>query len=351
LAVLAVAVPARAAERCALVVAAQPEPDEAALEAARRALPGCELVADPALRGVLEGFERPATPEERARDAMGRAHGKLRRFDAAGVHQALDEAWAAAVELPANAEGRQLVVQLALEQAELAVIEHDAAAQVRAMRLALAVDPELRLDEGRASPATVALLGRARAEAAHAAPVTVEIVSQPPGAQVWAGGWRGETPLSQALPEGPAVVWLSRPGYRNRALRLTVAPGARVDAALEPLSEAERLRPLVDALRQSAGETRRQPALALAAALGVHAVAVVEASGGAPTVYAPEPPAPAAVAADLLVIPAAPSRRSPWYKKTWPWVLIVGGAAVAATAVGVGVAYGSPSVPTLSCCR
>jgi tetratricopeptide (TPR) repeat protein len=36
-------------------------------------------------------------------------------------------------------------------------------------------------------------------------------------------------------------------------------------------------------------------------------------------------------------------RAPPWYKRAWPWVLIVGGAGVVGAAVGLGVHYGMPS--------
>src|SRR5438445_9971687 len=153
---------AAAAERCALVVASQPQPEPAALETLRRSLAGhCRFEAPPAIRAVLEGFERPPSAEERTREALARAHARMRRFDTGGVQQALDEARSAAALVPPTVEGRQLTVQLALQQAELlSVVSPDAAAQVRTMRLALAADPDLTLDDARASPAMVQLLKR-----------------------------------------------------------------------------------------------------------------------------------------------------------------------------------------------
>jgi hypothetical protein len=345
--------PASATERCALVIASQPEPEAAALASVRRALAArCQPIDDAALRAVLEGFDRPPTAEERVREALARAHARMRRFDGAGVHQALEEARTAATELPPTAEGRQLFAQLALHSAEQALVERDAAAQLKALRLALAAEPELQLDEALASPPMVALLARARAELSRAPRVAVPIDSKPPGARVWAAGWRGETPLTVELAEGPTIVWLSRPGHRSRALQVAVANGAPITSELKPLTEAERLRPLVDAIRQSAGDARRQSALALASELQVGAVAVLDPGATAPVLF--EPPRPFVAAATVNELPVVSTRtkaRRLWYKRAWPWVLIVGGAAAAATAVGVGVGYGTQQPATLTCCR
>ena len=347
---------AAATERCALLVASQPQPEAAALEALRHSLAGrCRFEEAPPVRAVLEGFERPPSVEERTREALARAHARMRRFDAAGVEQALEEARSAAVAAPPTVEARQLFVQLALQEAELgAVLGHDAAAQTRAMRLALAADPDLTLDEARASPAMVALLKRARVELLAAPRVHVRVASQPPGAGVWAAGWRGETPISIELPVGPAIVWLARAGHRGRAVVLDAADGAEVSTALEPLSDAERLRPLVDAVRQAPADRRQQTSLAVAAELRVDAVVVLEPGATSPTVYeavAPRilPTTPPPAAAPIVATPSP--RRHPWYKKAWPWIVIVGSAAAAATAIGVGVAYGGGQDLSLSCCR
>jgi hypothetical protein len=174
---------------------------------------------------------------------------------------------------------------------------------------------------------------------------------------VWvAGAWRGETPLSLELPDGPTLIWLVHPEARTRALVAQASAGAAVTAKLEPVEAAERLRPLVDAVRQTAGGARREAALALAGAIGVDALVVVE-PGSEPEVYGRRPPPPPAASAPppLLAAPTlravSPPRQRPWYKKPWPWVLIVGGAAVAATAVAVGVTLGTSTVGTITCCR
>jgi hypothetical protein len=346
---------ATGAERCALLVAAQPQAEPAALEAVRQSLGGrCRFEEPPAVRAVLEAFDPPPSPEERTREALARAHARMRRFDVAGMRQALDEARGLAVSAPPTSEGRQLFVQLALQEVELLTVAgQNTGAQVRALRLGLAADPDLTLDEARASPAMVALLQRARVELLAAPRVSVRVESQPPGAGVWASGWRGETPLAIDLPAGPAIVWLARPGYRGHAVLFDAGDSAQVTTELEPLSDAERLRPLVDAVRQAPPDRRRLAALAVATQLRVDAIVVLEPGATAPAIYeaAPRPlvPGPAPAAVPGLASPVPPRRA--WYKKAWPWIVIVASAAAAATAVSVGVVYGSGQNVTLTCCR
>jgi hypothetical protein len=310
------------------------------------------------LQAALERFTHRPSPEERAREALARAHARLRRFDAAEARRALDEARAAAGELSPTPEARQLAVQVSVQEAELALVQNDNAGGVRAMRLALAADPHLALDETRVAPPLVALLARARDELAHAHAVTLTVISQPPGARVWAGeAWRGETPLALELPEGPTLLWLARDDFRVHALAARATAGATLTATLEPLDPADRLRPLVDAVRQTAGAARREAALALAGAIGVDALLVVDA-GSSPELYgrpraaaAAPAPAPAVDVAAPAPRALSPAPRQPWYKKAWPWLLIAGGSAVAATAVGLGVRFGTSTINTITCCR
>jgi hypothetical protein len=351
---------ANADEKCALVVASEPAPNAAALGAARASLASrCRFVSDPELLATLERFVRRPAPEERGREALARAHARLRHFDAAGARRALDEAWAAAGEMHPTTEARDLAAQVRVQEAELGLVQNESAAGVRAMRLALAAAaPRLVLDEARLSPPLLALLTRARSELAHAKPVGVSVTSQPPGARVWAAGsWRGETPLSLELPEGPNLVWLVRDDFRPYALAFEAGAGqAAAAATLVPTDPAERLRPLVDAVRQTSGGARKEAASALARALDVDALLVVE-TGSSPELYARSEaatPAPVSLRRDaalpLQLRAAAPPRR-PWYKKPWPWIAIVGGTAVAATAVTLGVTFGTSTVTTITCCR
>ncbi|HEX8954377.1 MAG TPA: hypothetical protein VF945_21130, partial [Polyangia bacterium] len=77
LALLASARPARADESCAIVVAAQPEPDAAALQGVRQSFATrCRFVAGADVRAALERFDRPPPFEEQARDALAQAHAR-----------------------------------------------------------------------------------------------------------------------------------------------------------------------------------------------------------------------------------------------------------------------------------
>src|SRR5437879_3753874 len=99
----------------AVMVGAPPAPESPRLEAARAALAKTyQLSERPGLRGLLEGFARPPSVEERVRAALDRAHAKLRRFELAAVREALAEAAGAAAELPPTSEGRALAAEVAV---------------------------------------------------------------------------------------------------------------------------------------------------------------------------------------------------------------------------------------------
>lgn len=358
----AAAEPARPS--AALVIGEALGDDPARLDAARARLQRTHRLLDDArTRAVLEGFERSPPAEERTRDALGRAHERLRRFELPAVRQALDEAAKASSELEPTAAGRALAVEVAVKEAELALVAREPDAARRAMALALSVEPRLALDPERHPPTLVLLLERTRGAIGAAPRSSLRITSTPPGARVYAGGaLAGETPLTvETLASGPQLVWISHDGYRTRALRADAGPDAQVSVALEPLDEERRLRPLVEAVRQTDGERRRQAALALAAALDVDAVAVLEPRGDASVIYARvaralPPPAPL-VAAPALAAPAAtalapltPPPRKPWYRRGWIWG-VVAGAAVAATVTGLAVYYTSRESLTWTCCK
>ncbi|HUS66804.1 MAG TPA: PEGA domain-containing protein [Kofleriaceae bacterium] len=327
-----------------------PGPDEPHLEQARATLGrGCRLLDDARTREVLERISRTSSAEERVRSALQRAHLRLRRFDFAQVQQLLDEARAAAGALPPSAEGRALAAEVGLREAEVALVAGDVAAQMRGMSLALAIDPALKLDPAREPPTLVQLLEHVRAERGSRARLNVRVETTPPGARLFvAGEWRGETPLMVDLVQGPHVLWLSRDGYRARAERVVASAGVAVEVALEPIGEVERLRPLVDAVRQSDGERRGQAALALAAALGVDSVAVLDAGADAPALYTRPPPV---VPRGAELRRAEAPRPRPWYRRGWVWGTIAGAAVVIGVVAGVAGYYGTPEQVSATCCR
>jgi hypothetical protein len=314
-------------ETAALVVGAPPAPAPAQIEAARATLGRrYRLVGDDDVRAVLEGFARRPPPAAGVREALDRAHQALRRLELGAVKSALAEARARSTRLPPTAESAAIMTELALREATLAQLEGDERAEVAAMTLALSIDPDLRLDPDRHPPALTKLLSRVRAGAARATAVSVHIESQPPGAAVIvAGRRRGVTPfVIEVSHAGPQLVWLTRDGSFPRAVRTDEA--ARGPIALEPLDAEHRLGPLVDAVRQIGGE-RRPAAEALAAALGVDAIAVLDGDRADPTIYALP-----------VAEPVAPSREEP--PSRWSVdALDVALAGAGAIALAVGTTY------------
>jgi hypothetical protein len=306
------------------------------------------LLDDPGARAVLERVVRVASPEERVRAALERAHQRLRRFELAAVKQSLEDARAASLELPPSPEGRALAAEVAVREAEAALVDNDAERARAALSFAFAIEPALIIDPVRESPPLVEQAGRARAEREAAPRVRIRFESTPPGARVLAGAaWRGETPLELELGAGPQLVWLAREGHQTRAQLVDAQAGGRVSFTLAPLDEAARLQPLVDAVRRSEGEPRRQAALALAAALRVDVIAVL---GGADAPILYERATPAPLAGELATPRRAPSSRR-WYQKGWVWGVVAGSALVLGAVAGVAGYYGQPERVVGTCCR
>src|SRR5262249_52397179 len=103
---------------------------------------------------------------------------------------------------------------------------------------------------------------------------------------------------------------------------------------------------------------RRAAALALADALGVDAVAVLESDGKAPVVYQRRilEPQPAPSPEPVLAQPVQETERmsaattTPFYKRAWFWA-VVGGAAVASAGMVVLYYYSQPETVSYTCCR
>lgn len=345
---LAAAAAASAGEppRAALVVGAPPAPPADAIDRARADLARRYTLVDEAeARAVLEGFRRAPSPAERARAAIERAHALVRRFAMDQAFAALDEAEAAARELPPTAEGRALAAEVQVRRAAAALPAGRDAEAARAMALALSIAPGLALDPARDPPALLALCERVRSARA-ASRVEVAIESDPPGATIAVGGAElGPAPRTIDLPPGPAWIAAALPGRAARAEAIDAAAGARLTLALPPLGPADRLGPLVDALRVAGGEARAGTARALAEALAVDAIAVVEGAGPL-RIFSRAAPAPAV---RLVTLPPPPI---PWYRRNWVWG--VGAAVAAAVIAGVVLAVVVPpgrDTVGFSCCR
>jgi hypothetical protein len=332
--------------RGALVIVAVP--DEARANAVRTSLAARYRMVDAApVREALEQIRRETPAEERVRETLLRARQRLRKFDQAGLARTLDEARQAAAALPPTSEGRMLLAEVSVCAAEAASLAGDSGAAARHMREALGAEPELLLDPVRYPPALVELGARVRSELARQPEVPIEIASTPPGARVFAAGnWRGETPLRLSAKPGPLMVWLVRDGFRPTSLRID-GP-APVPVVLVPLDERARLVPLVEAVRRAGGEARRQAALALAAALDVSVIAVLD-GGETPIEYRREQPQPER-RVDLVEQPRAATPKA-WYKRGWVWGVVASSVIVVAVVAGVAGYYGQKEEISATCCR
>lgn len=350
----ALAAPPDAGSRptAALVVGAAPGPSAAELTALRaRAAERYRLVDDGELRAALEQLARPQTAEERVRAALATARQRLRLFDLPAVAAALATARAAAAALQPTPEGRALLAEVGVRQAELALVSNDEPTAARAMALALSAAPSLALD-ARYSPPLRAALARAQKGAAVAPRRAVAVTTSPPGAEVTlAEARRGATPLAlAAVPAVPEIVWLTREGYVPR-VEVLEPDATRLAATLHPLGVAQRLLPLVEAVRGSDGPDRRGAAQALAAALQVDALLVTDAAGAAVEYARPSPSSSASPAATTLTDePPPPPRRRPWYRRPTVWI-VTGAFAAVAVATGLTVGLLQPPSYSITCCR
>jgi hypothetical protein len=334
--------PAPARSRVALVVRALPSPEPGRLAATREQLGQKYFVLDQArLRVVLEGFARAPAPEELVRRALLSAAQQLRRFDTTGADRTLSEARQAALSLQPTDEGRDLVAQVAQQEALLGLLKRDIPGQRRAMAVALSARPALQPDPDAWPPALIELLKETRARQAASPKVTVEIESTPAGATVITGtGTAGLTPVTLIVASGsPFVVWLARSGYAPRCERIE-PDSPRASLALERMDEEHRFGPLVDALRAAEAAQRPTAARALAEALEIDAIALWDGLANEPVVYEARPPAvalsPPALGAALL---AERELSPPWYRDPLGDSLLGGavvGAGLTAVAFGVG---------------
>jgi hypothetical protein len=277
------------------------------------------------------------------------------------VHDALSEADAAAETLPPGAEGQLVAIELLLQEAATALLEHDADAARRAAWQALSIDPNLTPDARRYPPPVVKLVEKAKVTRARAPAGGLRILSTPEGSTVWvAGVARGTTPMElTGVASGPIALWVVGDGQSPRFVKAEAAPdGPALAVTLRPLDPTLRLQPLVEAIRREGGEGRQSAALSLAATLEVDDVIVLDDPTAEPTVFSHRPPrlpvalvpVPAPAPALPPVAPPPVEVERPWYARPWVWGVGAGVvAAGVATAVVISVNSGGPA--RVSCCR
>ncbi len=341
----AVTEPSSPRRTLALVVRADGLGDAAIARVRERLSETFMVVSEPANRRVLESFSEPEPAEKKVRDALERAKERLRVFDLPAVREALAEARSAATRLPPTPDGRRLAAEVAVREAATALIGKDRAEAQRAMRFALSADASLKLDATQEPPPLMALLAETRTTMAREPSARVQLRG-PVGLQACQLTC-APLPLSIDLPPGPAVIWAIGEGYLPQALWFEARPGGEVSIDPTPVAPAEALRPLVRDIRAASGEAQRSAALALANALRVDAIAVLDPSApDSPAIYE-------RVTAPVAVIPPVtqpPPEPQPWYRRPWVWGTAVGvGAAVVIAVVIVGLS--APSQVQVQCCR
>jgi hypothetical protein len=297
------------------------------MEQARARVPGVvQWLGDARLMRALEGFERPPSAAERAREALASARERLRLLDVAAVSRALADAQAAAQEFAPSLENRALAAEISVQRAQLEFLEGNRAAALQTLGFALSAAPALDLDPARYPPTMIEALAHARRQAEEAPAVSCPIETSPSGAAIEVEGAPGTTPLTASLRAGPRILWIHKDGRAPKAAWEVVGAGCHLTWTLDAADETERLQPFVDAVRQNEGERRRAAAQALAEVLRMDGVAVLPAMGLDPVVYWRSPP---------------PGSRSdaPWYRDAWGDLLAAAGiVALGSAAVSVGVA-------------
>lgn len=346
---IAVAAPGKAA----LVATGAPPPTaerlvSVAAELAERGLVLADL--DEPTRRVLISTEREPTADEEVARHLQRARERLRRFQLDAAAAALDDAWREIERLPPTGESRTLAVEVAVRDADLALVRRDERAARAAVSLALSASPRLALDPRKERPELVSFVEARRSAAVSER--AVEVRSTPPGAAIVVGDRVvGTTPATVRVPTDPQLVWIAADGFAPRAVRLLDGKST-VDVALERQPFAARTRPLVDAVRRSTGAVQEAAAVALGRALGVDAVVLVNGAEPKPIVVLVDRARPAAAPPAIAVTAPPPSRPAPSRRRvTLGIALGVVGALAVGAAVGLGVAFAPRTTYDVACCR
>jgi len=232
------------------------------------------LREDVELRNVLEG---PSQAENQVADALNRARQSLRRFKLDDARAALAQAREAVNGLAPTQRARGLAVEIAVREAEVALVEKDTVEVARQLGTALAIEPALQLDADLYSPPLIAQLKKARQRLEQARRISLKVNTLPSGARIFAAGVeRCCTPLALELREGWQVLWAQRDGSWPLLHRLQVSTPGALSLPLRAQPTARRVQPLVDTLRLTPVTEELSAAQALIEELGVEAVLVVE---------------------------------------------------------------------------
>ena len=175
---------------------------------------------------------RAVADDERRLDELVRAAeaGFLAlKFDDATAH--LDEAGKIVDRLPPSARHEAAFVRVQLLQGRVAQARGSARAAEAFARAADAA-VEVELDEADYPPAVRQAYKAARAAARARPRRSVELASEPPGAEIEVNGQlAGRTPAKLSLPQGRCFLSLTRAGFRPH---VAACPGERTTVTLEP---------------------------------------------------------------------------------------------------------------------
>jgi hypothetical protein len=314
-----------------------------------------------ALEEPLEHDGEAATPP-RASTLLRAARDAYSRFDYDGALDRLRQTELALAGTPLGPEVTSLLVEVNLLAGVVDADRGDATHALEDFRVARRLDPRrAALDPGAYRPRVVALY--AQAAAPEPRRVNLEVVTDPPGADVWIDGApAGRAPVSASLEVGAHYVAAVAEGSAPRLEKplLRAGESSRLSLLLARSSPEDRVRQArADLVAGRLGWDRGPGVLATSASLDVLVLVRDAPAGGAQAaVYAaragtlgawipavpPEPvllaiattleAAAAAARAPLVAVreprEASPAAAVPWYRSWW----------LAPALVGVGAAVG-----------
>jgi hypothetical protein len=345
----------------------------AALRARLEARPGLALPRDAARAALEEPLPEagegegagPLAARSRAAPLVRAAGDAYSRFDYDGALERLRQAELALAAAPPVDAVTRLLVEINLLAGVVQADRGDTARALEAFRVVQRLEPTRKaLDPGSFRPRVVALYAQAAA-APEARRARLEVVTEPPGADVWIDGRRaGTAPLAATLEVGAHYVGAVAEGSVPRLERPVLRPGEPIRLSMllsrsPPEDRAQKARG--DLLAGRLGWDRGPAALAASASLDLVVVArdaspgpeaeaaVYDARAGTLGPWMPAaPPEPVLVAlATALAAKAppgyvaagdrerepSPPAATPWYRSWWlaPPLVAVGAAVALGT--------------------
>jgi hypothetical protein len=334
-------------------------PDAVASTGERLARLGAPVeLPPPAPQGATpEALELQAAASSRVERARALYYEASFGEAAAALRSYLDEAGPRLAGAGCLESLRTALLWLGAALAKAGRADEAAAAFVVAVRLGLD-----EIDRSLFAPEVTAAFEAARRSAETAPTTAVTVSVSPPGdSLIEVDGTPAPAPPADAgavrldLGRGGHVVVARRPGFEPAARLIEVGDEpVAIELTLAPASRELLLRQVSELRRDGALDPADPGHVALAAsAAGADLVAVVGPGaavrlldGGGATAAWPEEPRVEEPA--VPEEPEAPREPTPVWRRWWFWVSLVGGAAVMATGVGLGVHYGTQNHDTFT---